>query len=62
VVTGASAGLLNPVVSTAEDLVALVLTLVSILVPLLTGFLVGALCVGIVWLVHVRSRRSAQPG
>jgi len=62
VVTGASGGLLNPVVSTAEDLVALVLTLVSILVPLLTGFLVGALCVGIVWLLHTRRRRSAQLG
>jgi hypothetical protein len=62
VVTGASGGLLNPVVSTAEDLVALVLTLVSILVPLLTGFLLGALCVGIVWLLRARRGRSAQHG
>jgi len=62
VVTGASGGLLNPVVSTAEDLVALVLTLVSILVPLLTGFLVGGLCVGIVWLLRARRGRSAQRG
>jgi hypothetical protein len=62
VVTGASAGLLNPVVSTAEDVVSLVLTLVSILVPLLTGFVVGALCVGLVWLVYRRRRRSTQPG
>ena len=62
VVTGASGGLLNPVVSTAEDLVALVLTLVSILVPLLTGFLLGALCVGIVWSLRARRGRSAQRG
>ena len=62
VVTGASGGLLNPVVSTAEDVVALVLTLVSILVPLLTGFLLGALCVGIVWLLRARRGRSAQHG
>ena len=62
VVTGASGGLLNPVVSTAEDLVALVLTLVSILVPLLTGFLLGALCVGIVWSLRARRGRRAQRG
>ncbi|MGB9301963.1 MAG: DUF4126 domain-containing protein [Anaerolineae bacterium] len=62
VVTGASGGLLNPVVSTAEDVVALVLTLVSILVPLLTGFLLGALCVGIVWLLRARRGRSSQHG
>jgi hypothetical protein len=62
VVTGASGGLLNPVVSTAEDLVALVLTLVSILVPLLTGFLLGALCVGIVWSLRAGRGRSAQRG
>jgi hypothetical protein len=62
VVTGASGGLMNPVVSTAEDLVSFVLTLVSVLVPLLTGFVVGALCVGIVWLLYRRRGRSAQPG
>jgi glucan phosphoethanolaminetransferase (alkaline phosphatase superfamily) len=59
VVTGASGGLLNPVVSTAEDLLALVLTVVSILVPLLTGFLLGALCVGAVWWWSRRRRRRA---
>ncbi len=59
VVTGASGGLLNPVVSTAEDLLALTLTAVSILVPLLTGFLLGALCVGAVWWLRKRRRRRA---
>jgi hypothetical protein len=60
VVTGASGGLLNPVVSTAEDLLALALTVVSILVPLLTGFLLGAFCVGAVWWWS-RRRRSRAP-
>jgi hypothetical protein len=60
VVTGASGGLLNPVVSTAEDILALVLTVVSILIPLLTGFLLGALCVGAVWWLRRRRRRKAQ--
>lgn len=60
VVTGVSGGLLNPVVSTAEDLLALVLTVVSILIPLLTGFLLGALCVGAIWWLRRRRRRTAQ--
>jgi hypothetical protein len=57
VVTGTSGGLLNPVVSTAEDVTALTLTLVSILVPLLTGFLLGGALVILVWWVVARRRR-----
>jgi hypothetical protein len=59
VVTGTSGGLLNPVVSTVEDVTSLMLTLVSILVPLLAGFLLGsALVLALWWLVTRRRRRE----
>jgi len=57
VVTGTSGGVLNPVVSTVEDVTSLTLTLLSILVPLLTGFLLGAVVVIVVWWVVARRRR-----
>jgi hypothetical protein len=57
VVTGASGGLLNPVVSTVEDVTSLTLALVSILVPLLTGFLLGAALVMLTWWLVARRRR-----
>lgn len=60
VVTGASGGVLNPVVSTVEDLAAFVLTLISILIPLLIGFLLGAIFVGGLWWLRRRRRRRAQ--
>lgn len=58
VVTGTSGGLLNPVVSTGEDLLALVLTLVSILIPLLVGILLGAFLVAALWWFRRRRRRG----
>ncbi len=58
VVTGTSGGLLNPVVSTVEDVTSLTLTLLSILVPLLTGFLLGAVVVIVAWWVVARRRRK----
>jgi len=57
VVTGTSGGLLNPVVSTAEDAASLTLTLVSVLVPLLAGLLLGAGLVVVVWWLVARRRR-----
>lgn len=62
VVTGTSGGLLNPVVSTAEDVLALVMSLVSILVPLLTGIVLGGACVGVLWWLYVRRRRRTELG
>ena len=60
VVTGVSGGVLNPVVSTVEDVAAFVLTLISILIPLLIGFLLGAIFVGGLWWMRRRRRPSAQ--
>jgi hypothetical protein len=60
VVTGTSGGVLNPVVSTVEDVASLTLTLLSILVPLLTGFLLGVVVVIVAWwVVARRGRREA---
>ncbi len=57
-VTGASGGVLNPVVSAAEDAVATVLTIVSILIPLLAGFLLGAVFVSTIWWLMSRRKRQ----
>ncbi len=59
-VTGTSGGLLNPVVSTVEDVIAIILTILSILIPLLVGFLLGGVFVAIVWWVVARRRRRER--
>jgi hypothetical protein len=55
VVTGTTGGMLNPVVSTIEDILSLVLAVLSILLPIL-GLLILALV--IVWLIRRRRRRD----
>jgi len=55
VVTGTTGGLLNPVVSVVEDAIAFVVSLLSILVPVL-GLLVLILVV--IWLLRRRRRRT----
>ena len=57
VVTGTTAGTLNPVVSVAEDVISLVLTILAILVPLLALFL---LAVVILWFIRWRRRRRER--
>lgn len=56
VVTGATAGLLNPVVSFVEDVVSVIVTILAIVVPLLLVALI-VLTLGFVWW---RRRRAAQ--
>jgi hypothetical protein len=56
-VTATSGGLLNPAVSTAEDVIALVLSVLSILIPLLTGLLLGGTFVAILWWFTARRKR-----
>jgi hypothetical protein len=54
-VTGTSGGLLNPVVSTLEDILSLVVAVLSILVPVL-GLLLLLLI--IIWFIRRRHRRD----
>jgi hypothetical protein len=60
VVTGTTAGIGNPVVSTAEDLVSGGLTLAAILLPVITALLMFGVTVGLIWL-FVRWRRGRLP-
>lgn len=57
VVTGASAGTLNPVVSVVEDIVSLVVAILSIVLPLVGLVLLLLL---VVWLIRRRRRRRSQ--
>jgi hypothetical protein len=57
VITGATAGTLNPVVSTIEDIVSLVLTILAILVPLLALLLLAII---IIWFIRWRRRRRER--
>ena len=58
-VTGASAGTLNPAVSLAEDIVALATSLLAILVPILILFLlVLAFLLGLLWYRRRKARAS----
>ncbi len=57
VVTGTTGGVLNPVVSTLEDVVSLVVTILAILVPILALLLLVAL---IIWFIRWRTRRQRR--
>ena len=58
VVTGTTGGLLNPVVSTIEDVLSFVVAVLSILVPVL-GILLLLLIV--IWFIRRRHRRRDRP-
>ncbi|TKJ28908.1 MAG: hypothetical protein CEE40_10310 [Chloroflexi bacterium B3_Chlor] len=60
VVTATSGGVLNPVVSAVEDVTALIMTVLSILVPLVAGFLLGATSVAALWWLRKRRRRRRR--
>ncbi len=57
VITGTTGGLLNPVVSTIEDMVALVVSVLSVLLPIL-GVLFLLLAVAL-FIRHLRHRQKA---
>jgi hypothetical protein len=57
IITGATAGTLNPAVSLLEDVLALAMTILAILVPIL-GFLLLLLVV--IWFVRRKSRRRKK--
>jgi hypothetical protein len=56
-VTGATAGTLNPIVSTAEDVLSLVVTVLSIVVPLLALVL---LFLVVLWFIRWRRNRRRR--
>jgi hypothetical protein len=56
-VTGTTGGTLNPVVSTAEDIVSLVITILAIVVPILGLLLLIGL---IIWFIRWRRRRRQR--
>ncbi|MDI7275699.1 MAG: DUF4126 domain-containing protein [Anaerolineae bacterium] len=58
-ITAASAGVLNPVVSTGEDILSAVISVLSVLVPLVILVVVPAL---VVLLILSRRRRAARSG
>lgn len=58
VVTGATGGTLNPVVSLAEDILSLIVAVLSIVLPIL-GLIILALV--IIWLVRRWRRRRERP-
>jgi hypothetical protein len=62
VVTATTGGIGNPIVSTAEDVVAGVTTVLAILVPVLAATLIIALVAFLAWrLLRRRQRRLAAP-
>jgi len=58
VVTGASGGLLNPVVSVIEDVISFLIAVLSILVPILGLLLLLFLAI---WLVRRKRRKADRP-
>ena len=58
IVTGASGGVLNPVVSALEDVLAFVVAVLSILAPILGLLLLLTI---IIWFIRRRWRRREQP-
>jgi hypothetical protein len=61
VATATTAGLANPLVSFAEDVVALVLSVLAVVVPAVAALLVLLLIVALVRFVRRRRRRAATP-
>ncbi|MGD9046809.1 MAG: DUF4126 domain-containing protein [Anaerolineae bacterium] len=57
IITGTTGGTLNPVVSTLEDVVSLVVAIMAILVPALLLLLLALI---VVWFVRWRRRRRAR--
>jgi hypothetical protein len=59
-VTATTGGTANPVVSTAEDILATVLSIVAILIPVVLGALICIFSAWIIWLILRRINRDAK--
>lgn len=58
-VTVTTGGLANPLVSTAEDILATILSVVAILVPIVLGALICLLTAWLIWMLWRRANRQA---
>jgi len=56
VVTASTGGIGNPVVSTAEDVVSLVVSILALAVPILIGIVLALIIAWLVWRVFFRPR------
>jgi hypothetical protein len=61
VVTATTAGVGNPVVSVAEDVVSGGMTLTALLLPAIMAIVMVALIIGMIWFFVRRRRRAAAP-
>jgi len=59
-VTATTGGTANPIVSTLEDIVATVLSIVAILIPVVLGALICLVTAWIIWLIWRRINREAK--
>lgn len=61
VVTVTTAGVGNPIVSTLEDIVAFVVSLLALILPIIAALLLLALLIGVIMVVRSRRRRRVVP-
>jgi hypothetical protein len=61
-VTATTGGMANPVVSTAEDLLAFVLSILAVLIPIVLGALICVVAAWLIWLIWRRINREAKSG
>lgn len=59
-VTATTGGAANPVVSTAEDIIATVLSIIAVLIPVVLGALICIFTAWIIWLILRRINREAK--
>ena len=59
-VTATTGGAANPIVSTLEDIIATVLSIVAILIPVVLGALICIVTAWIIWLMLRRINREAK--
>jgi hypothetical protein len=61
-VTATTGGIANPVVSTAEDLLAFGLSILAVLIPVVLGALICVVAAWLIWLIWRRINREAKTG
>ena len=59
-VTASTGGTANPVVSTAEDILATVLSIIAVLIPVVLGALICIFSAWVIWLILRRINRDAK--